>query len=188
MKKAFTLLEVSVLFCIFIVIAFIVIPISIDDTNQMKNIADWKSFNAHFMNLFSGAKLDNDLTQFEIIVRNSMSVKEEKVKPYKTHYLNREKPESNLIFDDLYKINSGSIIGFKWFKGKNDSQYGFIMYDTNGKKLPNTWGKDIFGFSITKDQIMPLCQNESLEIMRSDCSKFGRGVCCSYYYIIGGDF
>ena len=188
MKKAFTLLEVSVLFFIFIVIAFIVVPISIDDTNQVKNIAEWKSFNAHFMNLFTGAKLDNDIVQFENVIRSSMQMSQEKIKPYKMHYMNHGAPDNNFIFDNLYKINSDKIIGFKWYKGKNDSQYGLIMYDTNGKNLPNTWGKDIFGFSITKDQLIPLCQNESLEIMRSDCSKFGRGVCCSYYYVIGGDF
>lgn len=187
MKKAFTLLEVTVLFFIFIVIAFIVIPVSIDDTNQVKNISEWKSFNSHFLNLFSGAKLD-DITKFESLVRASMNMSEEKIKPYKILYLNHDKPDNNFVFDEMYKINSDKVIGFKWYEGKNDLKYGLIMYDTNGKKSPNVWGKDIFGFSITKEQIMPLCQNESLEIVRSDCSKFGRGVCCSYYYIIGGDF
>ena len=190
MKKAFTLLEVFVLFFIFILIAFIVIPISIDDTNQVKHISNWKSTNTHLLNLFSTLNINNyDTKQFEQqIVESFNEPFEAKIKPYKILYLNGDKPDNNFIFENLYKTKSNKVLGFKWFKGKNDTLYGLVMYDINGKKRPNVWGKDVFGFSIDKNQIEPLCQKESLEILRSDCSKYGRGICCSYYYIIGGDF
>ena len=29
------------------------------------------------------------------------------------------------------------------------------MYDVNGKSSPNVWGKDIFGFNVYKDKIVP---------------------------------
>ena len=42
MKKAFTLVEVVILLVIFVMVAMLVIPLSIDDTVQARNISKWK--------------------------------------------------------------------------------------------------------------------------------------------------
>ena len=43
MKKGFTLVEVSILFVIFLIVAFLVAPLSLDDTLQAKNTSRWRS-------------------------------------------------------------------------------------------------------------------------------------------------
>ena len=39
MKKGYTILEVSILLVIFIIVAFLVAPFTVDDTMQAKNIS-----------------------------------------------------------------------------------------------------------------------------------------------------
>ena len=62
------------------------------------------------------------------------------------------------------------------------------MYDVNGKKGPNSWGKDVFGLNIYKDGFKPFGKTEPLETQRQDCSKHGTGIYCSNYFLIGGNF
>ena len=62
------------------------------------------------------------------------------------------------------------------------------MYDVNGKKGPNVWGKDIFGLNIYNDKFEPIGKNEPINIQKQDCSKNGTGLFCSNYYLIGGHF
>lgn len=52
MKKGFTLVEVSILFVIFLIVAFLVAPLSLDDTLQAKNTSRWRSVQSDFMNIF----------------------------------------------------------------------------------------------------------------------------------------
>ncbi len=64
-----------------------------------------------------------------------------------------------------------------------------MMFDMNGIKGPNIWGKDIFGINIYIDgKITPLGYDWNLEELKQDCSEHGSGVSCSHYYRIGGDF
>ena len=51
MKKAFTLIEVVILLVIFILVALLVIPLSIDDTIQARNISKWKQNHTDFTNI-----------------------------------------------------------------------------------------------------------------------------------------
>ena len=62
------------------------------------------------------------------------------------------------------------------------------MYDVNGAKKPNTWGKDVFGFNIYENELQPFGKNTSLQDQQNDCSKNGTGLSCSNYFLIGGDF
>ena len=43
MKKGFTIVEVSILFVIFLIVAFLVAPLSLDDTIQAKNTSRWRN-------------------------------------------------------------------------------------------------------------------------------------------------
>ena len=52
MKKGFTIIEVSILFVIFLIVAFLVAPLSLDDTMQAKNNSLWRSVQSDFVNVF----------------------------------------------------------------------------------------------------------------------------------------
>ena len=52
MKKGFTIVEVSILFVIFIIVAFLVAPMSLDDTMQAKNTSRWRTVQSDFVNIF----------------------------------------------------------------------------------------------------------------------------------------
>ena len=52
MKKGFTIIEVSILFVIFLIVAFLVAPLSLDDTMQAKNTSTWRSVQEDFSNIF----------------------------------------------------------------------------------------------------------------------------------------
>ena len=51
MKRAFTIVEVSILFVIFLIVAFLVAPLSLDDTLQAKNISRWINVQQDFQNI-----------------------------------------------------------------------------------------------------------------------------------------
>ena len=53
MKKGFTIVEVSILFVIFIIVAFLVAPLSVDDTVQARNTSKWRVVQQEFTNIYS---------------------------------------------------------------------------------------------------------------------------------------
>ena len=62
MKKGFTLVEVSILFVIFLIVAFLVAPLSLDDTLQAKNTSRWRSVQSDFMNIFYSINTEGELS------------------------------------------------------------------------------------------------------------------------------
>ena len=52
MKKGFTIVEVSILFVIFLIVAFLVAPLSLDDTMQAKNTSRWRGVQQDFTNIY----------------------------------------------------------------------------------------------------------------------------------------
>ena len=52
---------------------------------------------------------------------------------------------------------------------------GWIIYDVNGKKAPNTLGKDVFHFYIFSNEIRPVVTN--------DCNKKSTGWSCADYIL-----
>ena len=51
MKKGFTIVEVSILFVIFLIVAFLVAPLSLNDTVQAKNTSRWRGVQQDFHNI-----------------------------------------------------------------------------------------------------------------------------------------
>lgn len=111
---------------------------------------------------------------------------------YKQYYMNGNKvnPKDQFYFDKLYNSNNGQIIGIKDIKDEDIYHPGFLMlFDMNGLKGPNTWGKDIYGINIFVDgKITPIGSGWNIDDVKKDCSETGTGVSCSYYYRIGGEF
>lgn len=190
MKKGFTIIEVSILFVIFIIVAFLVAPLSLDDTMQAKNTSRWRAVQADFVNIFYSINTQEDETSdfikdFETIIKNEVKTK---IDPYKITFLNGTYPNKTYHFKQYLLTYSNATIAYNLFKDSQDGIIGNLMYDVNGQTGPNVWGKDIFGFNIYEDRFEPFGKGKSLAEQKQDCSKSGSGLFCSNYYLIGGNF
>ena len=191
MKNAFTIVEVSILFVIFLIVAFLVAPLSLDDTLQAKNVTRWRGVQSDFDNIFYSVNTqkDNDSFVFNDIFNNVMKneIKSD-ADLYKITYMNGTFPGSAYRFTDFKQTYSNATVAYKLYETPQNNVLGILMYDVNGQVGPNVWGKDVFGYNIYPDRFEPFCKNDSVTTQKQDCSKSGTGLCCSNYYLIGGNF
>lgn len=191
MKKGFTLIEVSILFVIFLIVAFLVVPLSMDDTKQAKFTSKWRSVQSEFSNIFYSISSYSDAQDFDFTTAFnnviSYEVKDD-TDPYKISFMNGTFPNATYRFKDFKITNAGATLAVKFFDSTQDDKKGLFMYDVNGIEGPNVWGKDVFGFEIYSDKFEPFCKNDAINEQKQDCSKNGTGLCCSNYYLIGGSF
>lgn len=191
MKRAFTIVEVSILFVIFLIVAFLVAPLSLDDSNQARNTARWRSVQGDFDNIFyavNNLKEDGAIPfekAFELTIANDIKGAG---KSYKINALGKAVPDELYRFNEFKTTYSNASVAYKLFDEPQDNIKGLLMYDVNGKAAPNTWGKDVFGFNIYEDKLEPFCKNKSLKEQKRDCSRYGTGICCSNYYLVGGSY
>ena len=191
MKKGFTIVEVAILFVIFLIVAFLVAPLSLDDTMQAKNTSNWRRVQQDFTNIFYNVnvqKNDEDLTLKDALSTVISNEVKDSVKPYRITYLNGTYPSNTHRFNEFKQTYSNAILSLKFFEEPQDNVQGVLMYDINGQVGPNKWGKDVFGFNIYDDKFEPFCKNKPINEQKQDCSKHGTGLCCSNYYLIGGSF
>lgn len=191
MKKGFTLVEVSILFVIFLIVAFLVVPLSLDDTLQAKNISRWRNVQSDFANIFYSINTQREVEDFDFKEMFTTALSNEiksDFQPYKITFMNGTYPNITYRFDDFKLTNGNSVLAVKLFENPHNDLRGVFLYDVNGSTGPNVWGKDVFGFNIYSDRFEPFCKNDSLSIQQQDCSKAGTGLCCSNYYLNGGSF
>ncbi len=191
MKKGFTIVEVSILFVIFLIVAFLVAPLSLDDTMQAKNTSRWRSVQQDFTNIYysiNTQKDENKIAFAEALNSIVNSEIKDNSTSYKITFMNGTFPNNTYRFRDFKTTYSDATLAIKLFESPQDNKLGMLMYDVNGKVGPNVWGKDVFGMNIFDDKFEPFCKAESLSYQKQDCSKNGTGLCCSNYYLIGGSF
>lgn len=191
MKKGFTIVEVSILFVIFLIVALLVAPLSLDDTRQAKNTSRWRSVQQDFSNIFYSinTKQSEENTGFNDAYETIMSNEiKESVKPYRINFMDGTYPNATYKFSDFKLTYSDAVVATKLFDLPQDNIKGLLLYDVNGKAGPNVWGKDVFGLNIYADRFEPFCKEKSVNEQKKDCSKNGTGLCCSNYYLIGGNF
>lgn len=196
MKEAFTLVELVILLVIFTLVALLVVPLSVDDTIQARNVSKWKQVHADFMNIPTSIKSfsDKDMCLEDFITALVKVHPLNNVVSYKIKYLNGETPAETYFFNEKYNTDSGAVLGFRWFDVPlTDSKtgkkvLGVMMYDVNGKSGPNVWGKDVFGMNIYTDAVLPFGYGLPSQDIEFDCSRQGTGLYCSTYYINGGAF
>ncbi len=192
MKKGFTIIEVSILFVIFMIVAILVAPLSLDDTIQAKNTSRWRNVQSDFSNIYYSLKnrMDENHTDFGETFFSIMDNETKTGIPaYRITYLNGSLPDKNYIFENYKATYSGAVYAAKIFpEPEENNLIGYIMYDVNGSKKPNIWGKDVFGLNIYPDKFEPFGKGDSVKDQREDCSKNGTGLSCSNYYLIGGNF
>ena len=190
MRDGFTLVEVVILFVIFLTVAVLVIPLSVDDAVTTKNIHKWEQVQSGFSGIpismmSSKSYKENGVVSLEHFIDALIKVHPLKnVINYKIKYMNGETPEEKYTFKEIYNTNNGATIAFNWFDSAEergeDKIEGIIMYDVNGKHGPNVWGKDVFGFNVYANKIEPLGKNQDPITIEADCSRQGTGVYCSY--------
>lgn len=191
MKKGFTIIEVSILFVIFLIVAFLVAPLSMDDTKQARNTSRWRSVQSDFNNTFYAVNThrseeNTDFKEtFDTVLSNDIKGDTDS---YRISYMNGTYPSDTYRFKEFKTTYSNAVISVKFFEKPENKQLGLLMYDVNGKSAPNTWGKDVFGMNIYEDRFEPFCKTDSISKQKQDCSKNGTGLCCSNYYLIGGNF
>ena len=191
MKKAFTIVEISILAVILLIVACLIIPFAIDDTRQAAHVLEWRALQDRISQAFTATKIygESDNSKLEEYIMKSISDEiYTKISPYKIKYLNGRPATGIGNFQNVYAIGEDNVIGFKWFDEHFETQKGIMFYDINGKKGPNRWGKDVFGINIYEDSVQPLCSKKQHQEIKDDCSKTGTGCCCSYYYLVGGNF
>jgi hypothetical protein len=192
MRKGFTIVEVSILFVIFLIVAFLVAPLSFDDTLQAKNTSRWRNIQTEFANIIYSINTQKDAETFDFdkMFRTAMESEiKEAVIPYKIMFMNGSYPSSSYRFTDYYLTQSNAVVGYKLYGNNEDnSPIGVLMYDVNGQLGPNVWGKDVFGLNIYPDKFEPFCKNDPISVQKKECSKDGTGLCCSNYYLVGGSF
>lgn len=192
MKKGFTIVEVSILFVIFLIVAFLVAPLSLDDTVQAKNTSRWRSVQQDFSNIFYSINTQKEesenislKTALETALQNEIKGD---MDAYKITYMDGTYPNNTYRFKDFKSTYSNAVISVKFFNTVQNDLQGILMYDVNGQKGPNTWGKDVFGLNIYSDKFEPFGKSEPINIQKRDCSGNGTGLFCSNYYLIGGNF
>ena len=190
MKKGFTIVEVLILFVIFLIVAFLVAPLSLDDTIQARNASRWRSVQQELDNIFYSIKNQNtseDSLGLAFEKYLASEIKNE-IKSYRIIFMNGTFPNKAFRFANYKETLSNAVIAYKFFDMPHEDILGIIMYDVNGKKKPNVWGKDVFGLNVYKDKFEPFGKSETIDFQKEDCSKSGTGLSCSNYYLIGGSF
>lgn len=207
-NKAFTLVEIAVVFGLILLTALMVIPNLIEDNKKLDIISKWKHSYQNVEYVFQA--INTQITDTDKIVFKNAKNSQEKeillynllnpyfrmkqavdVKNYKTYYLDGSsvKESEDYYITNLHVTNAGKIVGVKWLNDNVNNQaipFAMLSVDLNGQSKPNKWGYDIFAVNIFADRIEPIGKTDDDYLLKSDCSKKGKGLACSYYYYIYG--
>lgn len=210
MKKRFWKIEYSITIFVIFAVVLLLIPSNFIASKEANYISKWnETFNkmeyiftamnaqadADIVKSFKHAKTNEQREELMInLVKPYMRISEHDAltKKYTPQYLDGRKvtPKDEYYFDKVYLAENNIIVGIKDIKDRDIYHPGFLMmFDMNGIKSPNTWGKDIYGINIFADgNITPIGTGWDIENLKKDCSINGTGVSCSHYYRIGGEF
>ncbi len=207
-KKRFWKLQYSVTIFVIIGVILMIAPVSIESSRQAYFISKWKEVfsRMEYVHQVIRTHISDDM----IKNYNMASTSEEKeqivmmlLKPYlrltqaklprhyQIFYMNKHKVDKDdyWYFKEYYYADTGVIVGLKDVNRQKASEPVFIMmFDVNGMLPPNTWGKDVYGIVFYETRVTAIGAEEPMDKLPQDCSPHGRGLYCSYYYLIGGEF
>ena len=207
-KKRFWELQYSVTIFVVIGVLLMLAPVSIESSRQAYFISRWKEAFSRMEYVLQVIR--THISDDMIKNYNQASTPEEKeqivlmlLKPYlrlsqaklprsyQIHYMDKKKAGSGDVwyFKEYYYTDNGLLVGIKDLNSKNADEPVFIMmFDVNGLLPPNTWGKDVYGIVVYNTRVTAIGAEEPMDKLPQDCSSKGRGLYCSYYYLIGGEF
>lgn len=210
MKKRFWKIEYSITIFVIFTITLLLIPSKFISSKEATYISQWNDTLNKMEYIFTAmnAQVDSDIVKSLKRAKNNqeretlmmnlvkpylrITEQDEVTKKYTPSYMNGDPvlPKDDVYFEKLYLTTNGKIVGIKDIKDDDFYHPAFIMmFDMNGPKGPNVWGKDIFAINIFIDgKITPIGSGLELSDLKQDCSIDGTGVSCSHYYRIGGEF
>lgn len=210
MKKRFWKIEYSITIFVVFGIILLLIPSNFIASKEAIYISKWNETinkmeyiftamnaqaDADIVKSFKRAKTNEERERLMInLVKPYLRISEQDqlTKKYTPYYMNGKKVEQGdeFYFEKLYFAENNIIVGIKDIKDQDMYHPGFLMmFDMNGIRQPNTWGKDVYGLNIFADgKITPIGTGWDLLELKADCSAEGSGVSCSNYYRIGGEF
>ena len=208
-KNKFLKPEYAIVLLVLIGVILLLIPLSTGNISQANFISKWNEkynrieymfsvINAHITDdmLVSMKKAKSPQEREDLlltIIKPYLRINtENKPKYYKPKYFDGSKiwRGEQFYFEDFYFSENKTILGIKDIQSEDPNDPFFIMmFDINGKSLPNRWGRDIFGINIYDNgKIQPFGFDKDMLSLKGDCSNEGTGLYCSYYYKIGGGF
>lgn len=188
MKKAFTLSEVMLVLSVIGVIAALTIPGIVQNLNDRHLKVQLKKSYSELSSVANMIKDENDgsfvgafssITDFRDKFAQKMSVSKKcDYSPGNCWYTNGDgswkyydnNPVTGLTIGNGLILSNGTLLNFLILDSScNANNYlkssiacGWIISDVNGFKQPNTVGKDIFYFYVTKDKFIPWGGPDSL--------------------------
>lgn len=207
-KNGFTIIEVVIVFLLMLGITFFLLPKNLESTRQAKLVSKWSEKYNELEYMFSVIRaqkdseikkkfqtIENDKGKEKVLleaIKPYLRISSEVKEPYKQYYMNKmDVPKmGRYYFDKYYYTSQNEILGLKLVNPEcNQNEICAVMaFDINGINPPNTWGIDIYGINVLKNGIEPFGKNVDPESLKTNCSKNGSGVDCSYYYLMGGHF
>lgn len=209
-KSGFTIIEVVVVFLLILGVTFLILPKSLNNTKQARFISKWSTKYSELEYMYTVIKAQQDGEYLKEFTKPKKGIPNNCVIPdlfkpylriisevqpceYQQYYMNHKLVQVNdkYYFNKYYLTGDDEILSLKWLKESctdNTSVCAIMAFDMNGKEPPNTWGYDIFGINLYKNNLDATGKGISPDILRNDCSKEGYGIYCSYYYLMGGRF
>lgn len=205
--KSFTIIELLLIIFAIFIIAAIIVPLNLTDTSQAQRVAKWHrvydelDYSFQLLRQQEGSIFGDEpekLTQGEYferispflnIAEDSQQVNFEK---YKYRYRNKTyvKKTSKYYYNDFFMMKNNVIASLKknMNKGENaEEPYAYMFIDVNGFQKPNRIGLDIFFINIFNDRISAYGDGYPISKLSAGCSKIGKGLFCSKYYLIGSN-
>lgn len=218
MKKGFTLAEVLITLVIIGVIAAITIPSLINKTNEQETVTAVKKAYSVLNQGLNKAKIENGEIDTWVDENSPTLLTDftDKLKPHfsvlqyhtdmKDCFANNSKYMNDESFISLWQgrpafsLADGSLVTF-WFgvprcnfeDGSSENlknACGDLVVDINGQKGPNTIGKDMFSFVITKNGVTPSGLPSAIEANGrsiNNCGKNSQGMGCTAWVIAKGN-
>lgn len=199
--SAFTLAEVLITLGIIGIIAALTLPSLIAKHQEKETVVRLKKINSLLQNNFTKTVFENgtpDTWYLTDEYQDSQKLFEYIFKDFKidkvcqryvdrtcwakegTKFLWNDTIELLGVWDDRIRfiLNDGSTVAIKSIYNDSEKTYGFIYIDVNGKKKPNTWGKDTFTFDIYKDGIRPVSFDD--EMFKNECMDNSGAQCAAW--------
>ena len=113
MKKGFTIVEVTILFIIFLIVAFLVAPLSMDDTKQAKNTSKWRNVQSDFINIFYSINTDreeNNTPFEEAFLKTLESDIKNDIDNYRITFMNGTYPNDTYRFKEFKNTHLFSFV------------------------------------------------------------------------------
>ena len=212
MKKGFTLAEVLITLVIIGVIAALTIPNLIQKYTEQTTVKKLQKFYSTLSNAYNLAMKDNGPANEWGLIADTASankIYDLLFKPYfkitkncgtdntgncitnnNYKYLDNTEYASYGGNNGFYKVTLDDGAAVFWRGYTLYSASIAILYDVNGQKGPNMWGRDLFDFLVKKDKVFPTgipSGEYSAASFNNECKLTGRGGSCAAWVIYKGN-